>query len=300
MQRKIFFWCLLFSLVFLGEAFARPKIAVLPFHTPSGFESKCPIGKNLSSLVQEQLMSSGKVIIVERRDLERLKSELNLANDSFFDPRTFPKKGGFSGTDYVVSGKVLDYGNHSKDTGLGTLGKLAGGLQQKQTSAYVRIVVEVVDLKQGKVIFAEQFEGQDKEKGTTLLGGDLKSKLGAGLVLGDLKPSQSRMLGTATKRAIAKIIPRLISLFALEGKVIGVSPDGVVLDLGNSSGIAIGSSGTLFRVKEVKNSNGDIVWSSKKPIGRVKITELQPQSSFATFDGQVSAEEGDAVVFGDR
>ena len=289
----------LFLFFSLPGLHARPRVAVLPFRNPPGFDSKVPLGQGLADMVIKRLMDSGKVVIVQRSDLQRLKDELNLAGDEFFNPRTFQKKGGFVGTDFVISGKILDFGNYEKDTGLGALAGLAGGLKQNKATAYARLLIEVADLKNGRIVFSEESEEKTTQKGTLIIGGDLNTKIGAGITLGSLEHDESRMLGQATQKALDKIVPKLLRLFVLEAKVVGTSPEGLVIDMGLGSGVRPGAQGKIHHVREVRNQAGEVVWSSKREIGKTRVIEAQADSAFCTIPtgGTVQIKEGDSVTF---
>lgn len=284
------------SLVIAVQAEARPRIAVLPFTNPSGFDSSYPIGPGLAQMLRQRLMQAGKVIVVEREELSAMKDELNLAQDGFFDVSTIQAKGGFQGADYILRGKVLDFGHFQRDTGLGTLGKLAGGFMHTKVTAYVRLSVEVIDLKNGRLMFSDNAEARHDKTGAVLLAGDLKKALGAALKLGSSEFDAS-MIGQATRKALDRVMSRLNGLFRLEARVQAVSPDGIVIDMGTSSGLAEGREGTLYGVTEIRNRAGVVVWSSKKELGTVRVVDVQPDGSMATVPPGVTASEGDIVSF---
>ena len=278
-----------------STAMARPRVAVMPFKNPPGFDQSCPIGTGLADMVRKRLMDTGKVIIVSREDMTKMKEELNLSEDSFFDPSTFPEKGGFQGADYLLTGKILDFGHFSKDTGIGTLGIIAGGFQHKKTTAYVRLSVEVIDLKNGRLTFSQNYEARQERSGALILAGDIQKMIGGLIKLGSSEFDNS-MIGKATNKALDQVIPRLSSLFTLAAKVLAVSPTGVVIDMGTSSGLKVGQKARLFSVQEIKNSQGKVVWQSKKLLGDITITEVQPDGALGSTP-VADAKEGDLVVF---
>ncbi|HOT27337.1 MAG TPA: CsgG/HfaB family protein [Candidatus Ozemobacteraceae bacterium] len=275
---------------------ARPRIAVLPFANPSGFDSSYPIGSGLAQMLKQRLMQAGKVLVVEREELKAMKDELNLAQDGFFDVSTIQAKGGFQGADYILRGKVMDFGHFQRDTGLGTLGKLAGGFMHTKVTAYVRLSVEVIDLKNGRLVFSDNAEARHDKTGAVLLAGDLKKALGAALKLGSSEFDAS-MIGQATRKALDRVMSRLNGLFRLEARVQAVSPEGIVIDMGTSSGLSEGREGVLYGVTEIRNRAGVVVWCSKKELGTVRVTDVQPDGSMATVPPGVTASEGDIVSF---
>lgn len=286
----------LVSLISVSQADARPRLAVLPFANPPGFDSEYPIGAGLSQMLKQRLMQAGKVLIVEREELNAMKDELKLAEDGFFDVSTIQPKGGFQGADYILRGKVLDFGHFQRDTGLGTLGKLAGGFMHTKVTAYVRLSVEVIDLKNGRLIFSDNAEARHDKTGAVLLAGDLKKALGAALKLGSSEFDAS-MIGQATQKALERVMSKLNALFRLEARVQAVSPDGIVIDMGASSGLAVGRTGTLYGVREIRNRAGVVVWTSKQARGTVRVVDVQPDGAVVTAPAGEEASEGDIVSF---
>ncbi|HEY9071038.1 MAG TPA: CsgG/HfaB family protein [Candidatus Ozemobacteraceae bacterium] len=284
------------SLIQPAETLARPRLAVLPFVNPPGFAANYPLGAGLAQLLKQRLMQSGKVIIVEREELDAMKGELKLSDDGFFDVSSFPAKGGFQGADYILRGKVLDFGHFKRDTGLGTLTKLAGGFMHTKVTAYVRLSIEVIDLKNGRLIFSDNAEARHDKTGAVLLAGDLERALGAVLKLGSSEFDAS-MIGRATQKALDRVVPKLNGLFRLEARVQAASPDGIVIDMGTSSGLAVGRTGVLYSVREIRNKAGVVVWSAKQDRGTVRVTDVQPDGALVEAAAGVEAREGDIVSF---
>jgi len=294
MKKKISLVLFLFFITLPG--FSMVKIAVMPFKNPSGFDSFCPIGAGLSDLVRKRLMDTGKFEILSRQEIDTLKNELNLSEDAFFDSSSFPAKGGFQGVDYLIFGKVLDFGHFSKDTGIGTLGKIAGGFTHTKTTAYVRISLEVISTRTGKIIFSQNFEGKEERKGGVILAGEIKNLVGGGIKIGSPEFDRS-MLGKAINKALDQLVPRVSELFKFEARILAVGSEGVVIDAGSISGIAIGKKGKVFSVKEIRNSKGEVVWQSKKMIGEAVVREAQPERAILDPVGFFEIHEGDLIAF---
>ncbi|NLI77729.1 MAG: hypothetical protein GX442_15005 [Candidatus Riflebacteria bacterium] len=275
---------------------ARPRVAVLPFKTSGGFDY--PLGDGMAQLLRKRLMESGKVQIVDREDLGSMKGELQLADDGYFDPSTFPAKGGFQGADYLVTGRVLDFGHYSRDTTLGALTSIAQieGLQYKKTTAYVRLGIEVVDLSTGRLTLSEEAEGKHQKSGAILMAGDLKRIFIGGLKIGSSE-FDSSMIGRATKQSMDKLIGRLTGIFTRDAKVLAVSPEGVVIDMGSASGLQVGRKGRVFSTREIKNAAGRVVWKSRRQVGEGEVIEVQPEDSLLRCPASAELKEGDVVVF---
>ncbi len=275
---------------------ARPRVAVLPFKTGAGFDY--PLGEGLAQLLRKRIMETGKVQVVDREDLHNMKGELQLANDGYFDPSTFPEKGGFQGADYLIVGRVLDFGHYSRDTTLGALSSMVQvqGLQHKKTTAYVRLGIEVIDLATGRLALSEEAEGKNQTSGAILMAGDLKKIFVGGLKVGNLQFDNS-MIGRATKQSLDRLIGRLAALFVKEAKVLAVSPEGIVIDMGASSGLQVGMKGRIFATREIKNTAGRVVWKSRRQVAEGVVAEVQPEDALLHCPATGELKEGDVVIF---
>lgn len=284
------------TLALAAPAVARPRVAVLPFKTSGGVDY--PLGDGMAQLLRKRLMESGKVQIVDREDLGSMKGELQLADDGSFDPSTFPAKGGFQGADYLIAGRVLDFGHYSRDTTLGALTSIAQieGLQYKKTTAYVRLGIEVVDLSTGRLTLSEEAEGKHQKSGAILMAGDLKRIFIGGLKIGSSEFDTS-MIGRATRQSMDKLIGRLTGIFTSDAKVLAVSPEGVVIDMGSASGLQVGRKGRVFSTREIKNASGRVVWKSRRQVGEGEVIEVQPEESLLRCPASAELKEGDVVVF---
>lgn len=282
------------SVLSIGPAAARHRVAVLPFKSPPGFGF--PIGEGLAQLFRKRLMDSGKVQIVDREDLSSMQGELKLAEDGFFDPSTFPAKGGFQGADFLIVGRVIDFGHYSRDTTLGAVTKMFEAFSHTKTTAYVRLGIEVIDLSTGRLAFSNEAEGKHQKSGAVLLAGDLKRIFVGGLKVGSSEFENS-MIGRATKEAMDRLMGSLTGLFAKEARILAVSPDGLVIDMGLSSGLRVGQKGRLFATREIKNAAGRVVWKSRRQVGEAEVTEVQPEESLMKGPGMGEVREGDIVVF---
>ena len=299
MNARFFLLMLIFSaaftLGFVPAAEARPRVAVLEFSNPPGFDSAYAIGAGIAQMLRKRLMDSGRVQVVDRAAIESRKNDLKLSEDGFFDVSTFPQKGGFQGADYILRGKVLDFGHFSRESGIGALNQALGGFTRTKTVAYVRLSVEVIDLRNGRLAFSDHIEARHDTTGVVLLGGDLQSAIGAALKLGSSKFDAS-MIGKATNKALDQLAAKVNSLFTMEAKVLAVSAEGIVIDMGTTSGIRPGQKGRLFTTREIKNAKGQVVWNSRTVVGEVQVSEVQPEGGLVKgVTG--TAKEGDVVVF---
>lgn len=280
-----------------APVWALARLVVLPFANPAHGGDGAPVGETLARMFAQRLAATGRCTIVEREALGDLKTELNRINDPDFDPSTVPAKGGLLGADLIVKGAVLDFGHDTRETALGGLHQQLAGMSFKKTRAFVRLSVQLLDLKTGKVLYAAEKQGRNARSGAILAGGDLAAALGAAIKVGDGSFSQT-MIGQATLAALDPLVKEIAPLLQREARVLAVNGDMVVLDTGSAGGIKVGQRGRLSTVREIKNQQGRVVWNSRRDNGAVEVVEVQRDGSLARLSGQKDVAEGDLVDFG--
>lgn len=287
---------LVLGLAGAGPLAALPRVVVQPFTAERGVPGGVPLGAGLARMLEDRLRPSGRFTLEAREALPELKGEIDLRDDPYFDPSTVASKGGQLGADLLVRGTVLACGHDTRKTELAGLQQQLGGFSHQKTRAFVRLLVQVVEVRSGRLLFSAEREGSQSRSGTMLLGGDLERALGAYLRFGSGEFAES-MLGKAARQALDPLAAAIVARFAHEARVLAVSPDGIVLDLGKSGGLQVGRRGRLYNLREIRNNAGRVVWSSRQDAGEVEVTEVDEEGALARPLASASPREGDTVVF---
>jgi curli biogenesis system outer membrane secretion channel CsgG len=171
MKKIIFFGLFLFiSHTFaVGPAVAaKPVMGVAEFrNNANAYWWRSGVGWELSDMLTNELLGTGKFKMVERKKLEHVLREQNLGASGRVRAGTAAKIGQLTGAKYLVMGTVSSFEKDTKDTGggIGYGGFRIGG---KKEEAYLAIDLRVVDTSTGEVEFVRTVEARAKASGFNL------------------------------------------------------------------------------------------------------------------------------------
>ena len=146
---------LTFATAPVAAADAPPTMSVLDFSNTSGRAEDTWLGRGLADMLETDLAASGKVKLVERRDLDKVLSEQELGLSGAVDEATAPKIGRLAGAARVAYGSFL------------------------VKSGVLRMDAKVVDSESGTIVAAGSAQGN--ESLALALEGELAQKLMAAL-----------------------------------------------------------------------------------------------------------------------
>ncbi len=237
----------------------------------------------LSTIVSDMLISAlvqtGVFDVIERTQLQRLLEEHQLAKEGLLDPSTAAKAGKILGVDFILGGKLTEFGiKEKREGGAAVIGLLTGGaIDIRKSTARAVVDARLVDTSTGRILMAVQGTGENKEQGVLFGGGSFTDFI-AGARFDTQEWTDSR-IGKATRTAVEQVIQKILEMFPLEATVLFVLPDdSVILDLGKFSGIKEGDMFEIYRETEMKDEQtGEVIWRERKKIGTVKVVEVQEE-----------------------
>lgn len=153
------------------------------------------IGKQASDLLSRHLMATQHFNIVERQDINKLKSEAELMGkgESEF-------KQNLMGVDALIMGSVVELGRDTTG-GMWLLGK------EKTQRARARVVLRLVDPKTAQVFYSQEGSGEASLSASSTLG------------FGGAAGFDSTLEGKAIDAAIVNMINNVVSTLEARGKV---------------------------------------------------------------------------------
>ncbi len=322
MMHKITVGLLLATLAVSGQAQQKKRVAVMNFDyatVQSGvaaiFGTDQDIGKGIADMLVDKLVSDGVYSVIERKELDKIIAEQNFSNSDRADPASAAKIGKVLGVDAIIIGSITQFGRDDKSTsvGGGALGGVSsrfgiGGLRKSKANAVVQITGRMIDTSTAEILASAQGHGVSSRSGTGLLGaGGSSAGLGGGAV--DMRSSNfgATILGEATNKAVTELAAGLEAKAAsmptvvvnISGLVADVSPDGtIVVNVGSKAGVKVGDQLAVKRmVREVRDpATGKVIRRIENPVGTIKITEVEADSSVGKLSGSVPAKVGDAVT----
>ncbi|MDR0788207.1 MAG: CsgG/HfaB family protein [Gemmatimonadota bacterium] len=148
-------------------------LAVLDFHNNSGNSRYDALGRGLAVMMVTDLSEVPSVQLVERSRLQELVTELNLQQDSRFDPETAQQVGLLVGAEYMLFGSIA-------------------ALEPE-----IRLDTRIVQVSTGEIVKTAQVTGKEKNLF------DLQDKLAEELIDGieiSLSPEQREALRASREK----------------------------------------------------------------------------------------------------
>jgi len=281
----------------------RKRIAVIRLEAPNDYTST-RLGVGVADMLTTALVKSGAFDVIERVQLDAVLKEHNLSEQGVLDPATAVKVGQILGVDYLLGGKITEFGIKTRRSGLGAIDRIVGGngtlggLDLKNSTARVALDVRLIDVRTGKILTADTGVGEEKNSGIVLAGGQLRHLV----VLGrfDTTEWSESQIGKATRKAVDEVIRKVVGLFPVEGKilaVIGSGPDRTaILDMGRFSGLKEGMEVQVVREEIIRDEGGQAIWTDQKPVGRLKVVELRNDRAKAVLIDGYLLEKGDKFI----
>lgn len=198
----------------------RPTIAVLNFEFGSvqqWWSGNQDIGTGISDMIVDELVNDGSFRVIERKRLDAILAEQNLAQSERADPsaKTLVQIGKLLGARYVVTGSVTKFGteNSNKSFGGGGWGSRygVGSVGTAKGKASVAITTRIIDTTTGEIMASAKGEGTSKRSGLLLAGGGGGAAGAVGRIEFGSSDFRDTILGEATDQAVKSTAVKLIA-----------------------------------------------------------------------------------------
>jgi curli biogenesis system outer membrane secretion channel CsgG len=290
-----------------GDAGRRPRVAIVDFdyatvysNVAAVFGTNVDVGKGITDLLVTYLVKDGSYSVIERKALDKILAEQNFSNSDRADANSAAKIGKMLGVDAIIVGSVTQFGNDTKNTGVGGvgagLGKVGlGGFGQKQSKAVVGINARVVNVDTGEIVAVAEGLGESKRTSTSMTGGGGSwHGFGAGAVNFGASDFQQTIIGEAVKAAVEKMSAGVIAdrprvqvrqtaAVVVTGLVAAVAGNQIVLNIGGKAGVKVGDQFSVERVsQEIKDpATGKVIRRLSSSVGIIRVVDVDDQSSVA-------------------
>lgn len=203
------------GLAAMGNVLAdnRPTIGVAEFRNDSGAGWwRGGVGWELSSMLSNELSSTGDFKVVERQKLQNVLEEQNLAASGRVARGTGARIGKLTGAQYLITGTVSAYEENTASTGGGFSFK-GISLGGKKSEAYLAIDLRVINTETGDVDFSRTVEGRTS-------GGGVSVGLFRGGFGGSLAHEEKTPAGKAIRAALVEATDYLDCVMVKRGSCI--------------------------------------------------------------------------------
>lgn len=195
---------LLFTSLPFGVSMAagKPVLGVAEFKNDTvAYWWRTGVGRELASMLSNELASGNKFRMVERDKLKHVLKEQDLAAAGRMKAGTGAKIGELTGAQYLVMGTVSAYEENTQSTGGGISFK-GISLGGKKDQAYIAVDLRVVNSNTGEIEFVRTVEARSGGFGLNI--GIFRSGFG-----GALKNEKKTPAGKAIRAVIVEIVDYL-------------------------------------------------------------------------------------------
>ena len=275
------------------------------------FGQDIDIGKGVADLLVTNLVKDGSYSIIERKALDKILAEQNFSNSDRANPASAAKIGKLLGVDAILVGSITQFGNETKNLGLGGGGGNwhgigAGSFGHKNSKAIVGLSARIVDIDTGEILAVAEGKGESSRSSTSMLGGGGNwHDFGGGGVNFGSSDFQATIIGEAVKLATDQLTVDVVAgkdklqtrTIVVQGLVAAVDGGQVILNVGAKAGVKVGDELTVERVtKEIKDpATGQVLRRLSNQIGVVKVSDVDDVSSVCTVVSGSGFKTGDAV-----
>lgn len=249
------------------EAQLKKRVAVARFQDKSG-SGWNNIGDGVADMLVTALVKSGKFVVLEREEMEKIIQEQQFSNSAMVTPETATKVGKLLGVELLVIGSVSEFGTKQSSVG-GNVPLFGGSLTTKKARAAVDI--RLVNVTTGEILAAEKEEGEESSTGVSVRY--------EAIDFGNSTAWDNTDIGKATRQAVdgcVELITENMAKVSWSGKVLRVNPDKTILMKPGSEGnVEVGMEFTVYREgEEIKDPDtGLSLGSEEMKVGRIKVTE---------------------------
>lgn len=320
MKSKVLSLCAL--LVFLsvsGSAAERKKrVAVFDFdystvrsYVSAIFGTDIDVGKGITALLVKRLVQDGTYSVIERAKMETILKEQNFSNSDRFNPNSAAKIGKLLGVDAIIVGNITQFGNETKNQGVGGGGGGfggfgLGGFRRKESKAIVTLDARIVDIDTAEILAVADGKGESSRSSTSLTGGGGNWRgFGAGGVDFGSSDFQNTIIGEAIKIAVDQMSTGVIAgapklearVIKVEGVVAFVETGKLVLNVGAKNGVKVGDQMSVERVsKEIKDpTTGKVLRRLSSEVGKIEISDVDDVSAVGKVVSGQGFKVGDVV-----
>ncbi|MDD2764418.1 MAG: CsgG/HfaB family protein [Opitutaceae bacterium] len=273
----------------------KHALGVVDFENQNGFFPESDLSQNFRLMLESALFATNRFVLLEREKLDTVMQEQDLqASGRAAKAANVAQTGKLRSAHYLATGKIIEAATNTSGDGggLNIKGIHLGGSSAK---SHVVVVVKLVDTTSGQVVAEERIRG---EAGKT----SLKLGYSGGNVGGSLSSFAKTPLGEAAQDCInraVKFIAEKMEGTPIEGTVVGVSGDQIIVSLGQNYGIASGQTFIVRKKGEelTDPDTGEILGSSEgELVGTLQVASPRDKVSYCKLvDGKMPA-RGDTVV----
>lgn len=258
----------------------KKRIAVMDFEDKTG-HGGWHIGSGMADMLTTALVKSGKFMVIERQQLEKVMQEQAMGQTGAVTAQSAAQVGKLLGVELMVMGSVNEFGEKESKVGGSVGGKLGGrfgGLNRvgvETKTARVGTDIRLVNTTTGEIIAAEGIAEEETKKGLDVGTNDFSFSNDAGW--------DNTLAGKATRKVVNKVIELVTASMAKvpwAGKIIAINADkSVMIKPGSLGGVKLGDVFTVYSVGEdvVDPETGLSLGAEESKSGTIEVIDVKDQ-----------------------
>ena len=250
-----------------AQAQLKKRIAVSRFEDRSG-SGYAHVGEGVADMLATALVKSGKFIVIERQDLDKVLKEQNLGKSGIVTEQSAAKVGKVLGAELLVIGSVSEFGTSEREIG-GNVPMF--GAAVKRSTARAVVDLRLVDATSSEVVAAEKEEGSESTTGVSAHYEKIDFR--------DVSAWDNTDIGKAAREAVdgcVELIAENMAKVPWSGRILKVNADGTVLMKPGSEGnVSVGMEFVVYHEGEdlIDPDTGASLGHEEEKAGKVKVLE---------------------------
>lgn len=205
-----------------------------------------PVGKQALDILSAKLTATGKFILLERSDADKIQKELEKAGST--------STGAIA--DYLIIGSVTEFGRK-------TTGEVGLFTREKKQTVEAGVNIRIVDVQSGQVVYSEEGKGQAETTSSTTLG------------MGGVQGYDETLSDKAISAAIEKLVENIEKTCMdrpWNSFFLSYDKDGIIIAGGKKQNLKAGKTlAVLARGKKVTNPQTGLIIE----LPGTKVAEIQ-------------------------
>jgi curli biogenesis system outer membrane secretion channel CsgG len=246
-------------------------------------------GPVMAAMLQDQLMQTGRFVVVERQQVDAVLKEQDLGAAGRINTETALKIGQIVGASIMIQGTVTQFepGEEGKSGRVSIpIGTGAVGIGGSKVTSKVAMQLRIIDLTTSQVLSTHKAEHTGTHKS---MGMDVYTSVGS--VGGD--QFKKTPLGETAEECIAKAVDHIIATMAnvpFSARVAEVDGKSIYINAGTNRGMTEGTVLTLYKTgKVITDPDTGLALDVKmERTGSVKVDSVQEKIAVCSLvDGQM-------------
>jgi len=261
------------------ERTLKRKVAIARFSNETKYgqsifldKNQDPIGKQAMDILSTKLASTGKFLLLDRADIDKVNKELEMADFSKLNVAA----------DYLIVGSISEFGRE-------TTGKVGIFSRTKKQTAYAKVNIRLIDVSTGQIIYSEEGQGEAFSEAGNMMG------------VGARADYDSTLNDKAVSAAISKLVSNVVENLLdkpWRAYILSYEDGSYTISGGKSQGIQVGDVfGVYKKGKRVKNPQTNMfIDLPGQLIGKLKVTTVLSGNDPANEISLCSKVNGDIPV----